>query len=49
MKDVFLAFVSGAVLAWGFAHGEVARECTMLGRFYVNEKIFECKQVEAKK
>lgn len=49
MKDDFFAFALGAYLAWLFAHGEVARECTTFGRFYVGEKTFECKQVEVGK
>ena len=32
-----------------FAHQEVARECTKLGAFYVNDKVFVCHLKEVAK
>lgn len=33
-------------LGWGLAHDTVAKECDRLGRFYVVEVVYDCKQEE---
>lgn len=42
----FVAFISGALMAWaiawGDAHNQVAAECERLGGFFVGSRVFTC-------
>lgn len=41
------AFAGGLGVGWFDAHYTVATECEKLGRFYVGERVFECRRVSA--
>ena len=38
--------LAGYAYGWGRAHNVVARECRMLGRFYVGRSVFLCTEVK---
>lgn len=47
-KLIMVALVFGGIgYFWGWvgAHAEVARECERLGKFYVGDKVFECRRI----
>ena len=33
------------LITWAAAHGEVRRECQLLGKFYAGDMVFECREV----
>lgn len=54
--EEFLKFISvslvltalGFSIGWAAAHGTVSKECQVLGGFYVNNTVYECKVKVAK-
>ncbi|GAB3380779.1 hypothetical protein NCG89_00795 [Spongiibacter taiwanensis] len=39
---MLLSLLLGFALGWEKAHLTVARECELLGRFYVEKKVYHC-------
>lgn len=44
MSEFILATIVGGIIGWLYAHKTIANECRKLGRFYVGESIFVCKE-----
>ena len=40
-----VAIMSAFMLGYGKAHYDVANECKKLGRFYVDNEVFECVKI----
>lgn len=48
MKELFIAIVFlliGRFIGWNSAHITVAKECEVLGKFYVGDRVFHCTRI----
>jgi hypothetical protein len=42
MLNIVLAVLVGILIGWISAHTAIARECEMLGGFYVGDRVYAC-------
>lgn len=45
-ENAFIGFVFGCIAGHAYAHYVIVHECKNLGRFYVNDEVFECSAIK---
>jgi Na+(H+)/acetate symporter ActP len=43
--EYLIGIAIGWLIGWSYAHYIVARECRLLGAFYVNDTVYKCVEI----